>query len=137
MIFRYDEDNGIPVPPPFARVMTPLMTTDTAGRDIPFSIHFTEWPAGSRIDLHAHPDAMEAMYCVSGAGRAMADGEWTDFVPGVLLVADKGEDHVIENTGTETLRVFCVFSPPISGESLRQRALAAVQLQKEQSAKEK
>lgn len=127
MIFKYDPANNIKVPPPFERIMTPLMTTDTAGRPIPFSIHFTEWPPGSKIDTHDHPDAMEAMYCVSGKGRAMSAGEWVDFVPGVLLVADKGDTHLIENTGDEMLRVFCVFSPPVNGDDLRKRALAAVQ----------
>lgn len=126
MIFHYDAKNGISVPAPFNRIMTPLMTADNAGRDIPFSVHFTEWAPGCKIDTHQHPDAMEAMYCMSGSGRAMADGEWVDFVPGVLLVADKGEEHMIENTGAEPLKVFCVFSPPVSAQGLRERAMAAV-----------
>ncbi|MCC8190384.1 MAG: ectoine synthase [Planctomycetes bacterium] len=126
MIFQYDPAQAIEVPAPFNRIMTPMMMADNAGREIPFSIHFTEWAPGCKIDTHQHDSAMEAMYCVSGSGRAMADGEWVDFVPGTLLVADKGETHMIENTGSETLRVFCVFSPPVSADGLRQRALAAV-----------
>ena len=43
MFFTYDAKNGIKVPEPFNRVMTPIMTTDTASDPIDFSIHMTEW----------------------------------------------------------------------------------------------
>ena len=34
MYFKYDEKNGIKVPHPFNRVMTPMMTTDTTNDSI-------------------------------------------------------------------------------------------------------
>jgi quercetin dioxygenase-like cupin family protein len=131
MYFKYDEKNGIHVPEPFKRVMTPLMTSDLVDRELPFSVHFTEWEPGRRIDSHSHPDAMEAMYCLSGNAHAKIDGEWVEFVPGTMIVADKNEEHCIVNDGDELLRVFCIFSPPVSGEGLRKRAMAAVKEAKE------
>ena len=130
MFFQYSEENAIRVPEPFQRVMTPLMVTDTANRPIPFSVHFTEWEPGKQVDMHTHPDAMEAMLCVSGNAHAKIDGKWVDFVPGSMIVADKNEEHCIVNDGKEPLKVLCIFSPPVSAEDLRARAFAAVEAAK-------
>lgn len=130
MFFRYSEENSIRVPEPFQRVMTPLMVTENAGRPIPFSVHFTEWEPGKKVDLHTHADAMEAMLCLSGTARAKIDGDWVDFVPGSMIVADKNEEHCIVNDGSENLKVLCIFSPPVSAEDLRSRAFAAVAAEK-------
>lgn len=126
--YQYDEKNSIWVPEPFKRAMTPLfMADDPEIRETNFSLHITEWDPGCKIDMHNHPTDMEAMYCMSGEGVAIVNGEKHAFIPGSLIVAPPGVDHYIENTGTERLRVFCVFSPPITGESLRKRAMKAVE----------
>lgn len=127
MFFQYAKENAIQVPEPFKRVITPLMCRDNAGCPIPFSVHFTEWEPGRQVDMHCHEDAMEAMLCLSGSAQAMIDGEWVDFVPGSMIVADKKEAHCIRNDGDEKLEVLCIFSPPVSAEDLRERAFAAVQ----------
>ncbi len=128
MYFKYDKINSIEVPEPFCRIMTPLMCTDTTdGRDLPFSVHYTEWMPGRKVDTHAHDEAVEAMYCISGSGKGYVDGECFDLVPHSMIVADKGEVHSIVNTGDEMLRVLCIFSPPVSGEGLRTRAMEAVE----------
>lgn len=125
--YVYDPSAGIPVPEPYRRVMTPLfMADDPDIQNVGFSIHFTEWEPGCEIDTHAHPDATEAMYCLSGTGVAETAGESHPFFPGSMIVAPPGVSHRIRNTGSETLRVFCVFSPPVTGQSLRERAYAAV-----------
>ena len=54
MFFKYDAKNGIKVPEPFNRVITPIMTTDTASDPIDFSIHMTEWAPGAKVDNHMH-----------------------------------------------------------------------------------
>ena len=73
---------------------------------------------------------MEAMYCMEGCGVAQVDGKEYPFVPGSMIVAPPGIQHKIKNTGDQLLRVFCIFSPPVTGESLRQRALEAVEAAK-------
>ncbi len=128
MFYQYSKENSIAVPEPFKRYMTPLfMADDPVITESNFSLHITEWEPGCKIDLHDHPDAMEAMYCMSGEGRVQINGEEHLFTPGSLIVAPPTVTHMIENTGDEMLRVFCVFSPPITGEDLRKRAFAAIE----------
>jgi mannose-6-phosphate isomerase-like protein (cupin superfamily) len=127
MYFKYDEKNGINVPEPFNRMMTPLMVKDNVERELPFSVHYTEWQPGSCIDAHIHENAMEMMFCVSGKAKAMVNGEWFDLVPDSMIVADKYDEHSIVNDGDELLRVLCVFSPAISAKDLRDRAFAAIE----------
>lgn len=127
MFFRFDrETNGIIVPSPFNRIMTPIMTAEMIDHPIAFSIHMTEWPSGAEVDEHAHPDATEVMYCLSGYGIASVDGIEYDFVPDSMISAFPGQSHRIRNTGTENLKVLCIFSPPVTGEELRFRAKKAV-----------
>ena len=128
MFYKYDPKNAIPVPEPYKRYMTPIfMGDDETITERNFPIHMTEWEPGCEIDEHSHPAAMEAMYCMSGKGECWINGEHHVFEPGCLMVAPPTISHKIRNTGDEMLRVFCVFSPPITGEGLRQRALEAVE----------
>lgn len=126
MYFKYDEKNGIKVPHPFNRVMTPMMTTDTTDDPISFSVHMTEWAPGAQVDNHLHETSTEAMFCLSGHGKASVNDEVFDFEPMSMICALPGEMHQIINTGDELLRVLCIFSPAISGEGLRSRAESAV-----------
>ena len=64
MFFKYDAKSGIKVPEPFNRVITHIMTTDTASDPIDFSIHMTEWAPGAKVDNHMHQDSTEAMFCL-------------------------------------------------------------------------
>lgn len=128
MYYEFQEANRIAVPEPFKRYMTPLfMRDDETIKDCSFSLHITEWEKGGKVDLHTHPDATEAMYCIEGIGRVNINGEEKEFRPGSLIVAPPNVIHSIWNTGEEMLRVFCVFSPPVTGEELRHRAMAAIE----------
>ena len=128
MYYKYDPEKSIHIPAPFKRAITPLfMGDDDKIKETNFSVHFTEWAPGCEIDSHCHDSAMEAMYCISGEGIAEVDNESHEFVPGSMIVAPPGVQHKIQNTGTETLRVFCIFSPPSTGEELRKRAIGAVE----------
>lgn len=127
MLYKYKLENSIEVPEPFKRYITPLfMADDPIITESNFSLHITEWEPGCKIDLHHHPMAMEAMYCMSGTGRVRINGEEHLFTPGSLIVAPPNVEHEIENTGQEMLRVFCVFSPPVTGQELRERALSVI-----------
>ena len=127
MYYQYDSKNSIPVPAPYKRYMTPLfMGDDEKITETNFSCHITEWEPGCEIDLHDHPAGMEAMYCMSGKAVCSVNGEEHPFIPGSMIVAPPGVSHKIRNTGEDLLRVFCVFSPPVTGASLKQRALDAV-----------
>ena len=127
MYFKFDrKTNGIPVPAPFNRVMTPIMTAEMVDHPMDFSVHMTEWEPGAEVDEHLHPDATEVMYCLSGSGVASVDGVEYEFVPDTMISAFPGHNHQIRNTGTERLKVLGICSPPVTGEGLRSRAQKAV-----------
>ena len=125
MFFKYDDRKAMEIPLPFKRKITPIMMSDS-GMPVPYSVHITEWDAGCHVDMHAHSDATEAMYCMSGAGKAFVGGDWYDFVPDSMIVAPEGIEHCIRNTGEHPLRVLCIFSPPVSADELIARALKAI-----------
>lgn len=126
MYFKYDPNAAIAVEKPFRRVMVPYMMADNADCPINFSVHMTEWEAGSQVDEHVHPDAMEVMFCISGHGVASVNGQEYDFCKNSMIAAAPGESHQIRNTGDELLQAVCIFSPAVTGEDLRRRAEAAV-----------
>ena len=131
MFYEYKKENTIHIPAPFKRNITPLfMKDDDIISNANFSVHLTEWEPGCEIDEHFHSDGMEAMYLISGNGLAIIDGNKYTFKPDSMLVAPPGISHKIVNTGKELLRVLCIFSPPVTGQSLKSRAIEAVNLSK-------
>ena len=128
MYYQYSTDKNINVPEPFQRIITPLfMADDKVIRESNFSVHITEWDPGGKVDLHIHEDSMEAMYCMAGHGEVIINDERKPFDPDTMIVAPPGINHSIINTGTERLRVLCIFSPPVTGKDLRDRAYAAIE----------
>ena len=112
----------------------PVRPVDTTGAgdddkitDCAFSVHMTEWDPGCTIDVHSHDTQTEAMYCISGTGVAMVDGVEYPFVPDSMIVAPPKVMHQITNTGTENLKVLCIFSSPNTAKGLRDRAMATVE----------
>jgi quercetin dioxygenase-like cupin family protein len=67
---------------------------------------------GSRVALHAHPDAEEVNVVIGGEGKFITDegerqlktGDW-QFIP-------KGRNHAHENTGDGPLTILWLYSPP-------------------------
>lgn len=126
MFLHYDPGRSVPVPEPYKRTITPVYMPDIVGRDLDFSIHITEWEPGCRIEAHAHPAHTEAMYCIGGRGTARVGGREYAYVPDTMIVAHPGDEHEIINTGDETLRVLCVYSPPIDLAFIKERAAVAI-----------
>ena len=112
------------------------MITDTASDPIDFSIHMTEWAPGAKVDNHMHQDSTEAMFCLSGHGKASINDEVFDFEPMTMICALPGDMHQIINTGDELLKVLCIFSPAVSGEDLSNRARNAVEAYKKEHPEE-
>lgn len=127
MYYKFDRKNTISVPQPYKRYMTPMfMADDSVITESNFSVHMTEWEVGCEVDEHIHETGMEAMFCMEGHGTAWIDNVEYDFIPGSMIVAPPGRLHRIKNTGESLLRVICIFSPPVTGQSLRNRAYAAL-----------
>jgi len=67
---------------------------------------------GFEISPHAHENASEFFYVVSGFGEFMDDSEWKSIKKGDAFKAPMGMTHAIKNNGAETLVIFSTFSPP-------------------------
>src|SRR5206468_6841717 len=61
---------------------------------------------GERVrPAHSHPNGEEVIYIVSGAGRALVDGEVTAVRAGTTVLFPQGKIHMLHNTGTEEMKV--------------------------------
>ncbi len=73
----------------------------------------TEIPKGSELPIHAHADGEEIMYFIAGHAETVCDDESIAVEPGDIFDVQPGSVHTVRNIGEETVRMFCVFNPPI------------------------
>ncbi len=85
-----------------------------AGDGMGFSLHDTLIHAGTTTEIH-YAHHLEAVYCVEGKGRVEvpATGEVFEIEAGTLYALDGHERHLL--TAESTMRMVCVFNPPIVG----------------------
>lgn len=83
--------------------MTVKMFMDGQGKVIPCRIH----PGGS-IGVHPHETSDDINYIISGAGKAVCDGEEELLKAGTCHICRKGSEHSITNTGDEDLVLLTV-----------------------------
>jgi mannose-6-phosphate isomerase-like protein (cupin superfamily) len=63
-----------------------------------------------------HAWAEQWLYVVQGEGVARSGSKSHKLEVGSLLLVEKGEPHVIENTGTTPLVTLNIYAPPAYGE---------------------
>lgn len=86
------------------------------------TVLFSYIPPGSTSGIHAHPDSDEIMYFL-GRGEATLGDEKVKIENDLVVLAPKGVEHEARNTSdTETLKVFCVFIPPLKPTELLAKA---------------
>ena len=90
-----------------------LLARDGCG----FSLHDTVLHTGTVTDMW-YKNHLEAVYCVEGRGELLdkETGETHQVTPGFLYVLIGGERHRL--TAVETLRMVCVFTPPVVGHEV-------------------
>jgi len=97
--------------PPNERYLKIIASPEVNGYD-KATVLFSHIPPGSGTGKHTHPTD-EIMYFV-GRGEAFVDGETTQLETDSVLVAPAGVEHECRNISeTETLKVFCVYVPPL------------------------
>ena len=75
-------------------------------------------PPGSTTGMHAHPDSDEIMYFL-GRGEATVGGEKGELENDTVILVPKGVEHESRNTSdTDTMKIFCVFLPPLKPNDL-------------------
>jgi L-ectoine synthase len=81
-----------------------------------FSFHETTIFPGTRTHIH-YKNHLEAVWCIEGDGslEVIADGKTHLLGPGVVYALDQHDEHWLCG-GKESLRVICVFNPPLTGQ---------------------
>jgi L-ectoine synthase len=83
------------------------------GDQMGFSLHDTIIHAGTTTEME-YRNHLEAVYCVEGRGSVtVLGGETFPIEPGTMYALDRHDRHVL--VAEETLRLICVFNPPLSG----------------------
>ncbi len=79
-----------------------------------FSMHDTVIHAGTVTEMH-YQNHLEAVYCIEGSGtlRDLENGHEYQISAGTLYALSGNERHVL--TAQDTLRMICVFNPPLVG----------------------
>jgi mannose-6-phosphate isomerase-like protein (cupin superfamily) len=69
-------------------------------------------PPGQSTSEHSHPLSEEIVYIVKGTGRCTVGGQTGVIKANCLLFVPEGAPHQYNNTGSEDLILFVVYSPP-------------------------
>ena len=68
---------------------------------------------GSQIGEEIHPTTDQLLFFVKGKASGILNGEKIDIAPQDLVIVPAGTKHNIINTGTEDLKLYTVYTPPI------------------------
>lgn len=111
---------------PFERELKVVMSPDLDPAVKGFSlIESILAPNGGCTDYHTHPVSGELMIIMSGTGRAFMDGKEYELKPGMAMYAPPGVEHKTLNTGSEPVRIACVFVPAIDTSYIMESVKAA------------
>lgn len=86
------------------------------------TVLFSHIPPGSTTGMHTHASD-EIMYVV-GRGEAQLGEEIVELAPDSVIFAPKEVEHECRNTSkTETLKLFCIYIPPLKPSPLLQQLI--------------
>lgn len=61
---------------------------------------------------HSYPNSEEIIYLLSGTGRVYIEGVVEPVHAGCAILFPQADIHMLQNTGTEVMKVACFFAPP-------------------------
>ncbi|MEM0065625.1 MAG: cupin domain-containing protein [Sulfolobales archaeon] len=113
------------VPKPYERSLKVVLDPRLGNYDKATVLSVTIEP-GSTTGLHQHVSD-EIIYVISGKGTSvLVDGDNVvelEVGEGYLVLARAGVKHEMRNTGSEPLKLYCVFIPPLPVEGYFAEAL--------------
>jgi quercetin dioxygenase-like cupin family protein len=68
---------------------------------------------------HSHPNGEEVIYIVQGSGRVMIEGVVEPVKKGSIVLFPQGKVHMLQNNGTEEMKVACFFAPATDLENYK------------------
>jgi mannose-6-phosphate isomerase-like protein (cupin superfamily) len=111
-VFKGWEFPSAKAEPPRERFLKLIACPETNGYE-KATVLFSHIPPRSTSGRHTHPHSDEVMYC-TGRGECIIDGETENIETDSVIIAPKGAEHECRNTSeTETLKLFCIYIPPI------------------------
>ena len=71
-------------------------------------------PPGGVIGRHLHPKEIEMVYVLAGQSELTLGDADHVFVAGQIVAIPIGLEHALRNTGPDTVKLLCIFTPPLS-----------------------
>lgn len=68
---------------------------------------------------HSHPNGEEVIYIIKGSGRVFLHGEIAAVREGTAVLFPQGQVHMLQNNGTEEMKVICFFAPATNLENYK------------------
>jgi mannose-6-phosphate isomerase-like protein (cupin superfamily) len=87
------------------------MIADPLRDKVPFTAFVEVFEPGGATPLHHHSMAHEMFFVLSGEGASICDGQRIPMKAGDSFLVRPGNDHIVENTGTEKLYCLTVMVP--------------------------
>jgi mannose-6-phosphate isomerase-like protein (cupin superfamily) len=83
-------------------------------------------PPGGEVGKETHEYTEQTLFFLSGIGEGEFDGKKFPVGPGDVVVVVPGTEHNFWNTGTESMKIYTVYSPPnhIDGRVHATKAIA-------------
>ena len=69
-------------------------------------------PPGEEIGEETHGHVEQTLFFLSGTGKAVLDGNESPITAGDVVVVPPGTMHNFINTGSASLKVYTIYSPP-------------------------
>jgi quercetin dioxygenase-like cupin family protein len=73
-------------------------------------------PGNTVKPAHSHPEMEEVIYITSGEGKVYIDGTVYEIRQGSVVLFKSGSIHMVRNSGSEDMKIMCVFVPPATME---------------------
>jgi len=111
--FAIDSMNipGVKVPAPNERVLKIVMSPELGNhKDITLLLSIIS--PHSKTGLHTH-DSDEIMYVATGEGESTMDGKTEKIRLNSVIFAPKSVQHEVKSTSDETLKLVCLYIPPL------------------------
>lgn len=117
---------AIKIPAPYERAIKVILAPDTQDDVKGISLTMGILSPHSHNDLHTH-EGTEMLYIMSGFGKAVMDDKEYDIREDSLIIALPGIQHQQINESDETMKMFAMWIPPVSGKEVIERAQNAAQ----------
>jgi mannose-6-phosphate isomerase-like protein (cupin superfamily) len=114
---------SVEVPPPNKRYLKVPMSPEVTGTHNATLLYSIISP-GYTTGLHTH-DGDEIQYIVSGRGEGTVGDKKSPVEPDMIIFSPRGVPHEIRNSGEETLKMLCIFAPPLKPSGYFEKAIEA------------